>query len=191
MLQLTMTWLKGASKGQNIPKKRDIETNGLITVDSNLLAVVPVPQNELAVIAKETRPRSDRTHTPTSATHSRVTPTLRDASPLAIEAHPSSQPLQLAASKQYDDPEVYILKDDDLESGTDSVRLPEKTTDLSAANGRKKGVKLRIAAFNILKMKSNSLLRKPQDGHELQRVPRKRDSVVLSPTCVLVVVPNA
>lgn len=177
MLQLTMTWLKGASKGQNIPKKRDIETNGLITVDSNLLAVVPVPQNELAVIAKETRPRSDRTHTPTSATHSRVTPTLRDASPLAIEAHPSSQPLQLAASKQYDDPEVYILKDDDLESGTDSVRLPEKTTDLSAANGRKKGVKLRIAAFNILKMKSNSLLRKPQDGHELQRVPRKRDSV--------------
>jgi len=194
-----MTWLKGGSKGQNISKKRDITPSGSITVeegDSTALAVIPIQRDgitEFADMTKETegpRTRSDHAHTPTSTAQSRVTsPTPRDASPLAIEAHPSSQTLQLTTLKPYDDPEEYILKEDDLESGADSDRLPEKTTYISAANGKKKGVKLRMAALNILKMKSSSFLRKPQDGQEQQGVSRRRDSVVLSPTCVLVVFP--
>ncbi|KAF8443460.1 hypothetical protein BGX38DRAFT_759919 [Terfezia claveryi] len=187
MLQLTMTWLKGGSKGQNISKKRDITPSGSIAIeeeDTNALAVIPVQRNGITNFTdmiKETegpRTRSDRAHTQNSPAHSRVTsPTLRNASLLAIEAHPSSQPLKLTALKPYDDPEEYILKEDDLESGADSDRLPEKSTEVSAANSKKKGVKLRMAAFNILKMKSSSFLRKTQDGHEQQGITRRRDSV--------------
>ncbi|RPB22697.1 hypothetical protein L211DRAFT_850445 [Terfezia boudieri ATCC MYA-4762] len=182
-----MTWLKGGSKGQNISKKRDITPSGSIAFEeevTNAVAVIPVQRNGITNFTdmrKETeglRTRSDRAHTPTSPAHSRVTsPTLRDASLLAIEAHPSSQPLKVTALKPYDDPEEYILKEDDLESGADGDRLPEKSTEVSAANGKKKGVKLRMAAFNILKMKSSSFLRKTQDGHEQQGVTRRRDSV--------------
>ncbi|KAF8418987.1 hypothetical protein EV426DRAFT_577259 [Tirmania nivea] len=188
-----MTWLKGGSKGQNISKKRDT-TSGSITVEeevSNALVVVPVQRNgisDLANMAKETEgshTQSDCSHTPTSAAHSRVTsPTFRDASPLAIETHPSSQALQLTTLKQSDEPGRYIIKEDDLESGADSDRLPEKTTDISAANGRKKGVKLRMTALNILKMKSSSFLRKSQDGHEQQVVSRRRDSVDPIPSSI-------
>ena len=195
-----MAWLKlGGSKGQNISKKQDITTRGSIAVEeeaSNALSVISAQRNgitDFADMVKETegsRTRSDRVHTPTSVSHSRVTsPTLRDAPPSAIEVHPPSQPLQLTALKQYDDTEEYILKEDDLESGADSDRLPEKTTDVSTAHGKKKGVKLRMAALNILKMKSSSFLRKTQDGNEQQVAPRRRDSVVLPPTCVLVVLP--
>jgi len=191
MLQLTMAWLKGGSKGQSISKKRDVTATGPVTVDeevSNALAVIPVQRNgitDLADMAKEAeapRSRSDSTHTPTSAAHSRVTsPTLRDPPPLAIEAHPSTQPLQLVALKQYSDPEDYILKEGDFEFDADNDR---PNIDISAPNGKKKGVKLRMAALNVLKMKSSTFLRKHQEGHEQQGIPWRRDSVVLSPTCL-------
>lgn len=185
-----MSWLKGGSKGHNNTKKGDITTSGSVALPEEVtdaLAVIQAHRNgilDFSDMDKDAESPRTRLYTPTSATHSRVTsPTLRDASPLAIEAHSSMKPLHLTAQKQYDDPEEYILaspQEDEIGTILVNERVEDKTTELvSPLNGKKKGVKLKMAALNILRMKSSMFLRKPQDGDEQQDAPRRRGSVVI------------
>ena len=182
----TMNWFKGGRQTQNNPKKRDNTPTGstLTEETSNALAIIRVGNTDFPEMERDTDTPRTRSFTPTSPTHSRVTsPTLRDASPLAIES--STQPVQLPARKQYEDTEEYILattQEDDTDTVHVNGGVEDRVTEplSSVQGGKKKGVKLRVAALNMLKMKSSTFLRKPQDGEELQVVSRRRVSVVLS-----------
>lgn len=184
----TMSWFKGGNKAQNTSKKRDITTTSTVIEEeqvSNELALIPhrVGNSDFSTMERESESPRNRLYTPTSTSHSRVTsPTLMDASPLVIET--STLPSHLSVRKQYEDTEGYILttsQEDDTDTIHANGRIDDRTTELSSSgNGKKKGVKLRIAALNMLKMKSSTFLRKPTDGEEQQQgISRRRDSVVL------------
>ena len=158
-----MNWLRG-------PKKREIPTNSPPPVDELSSA--------LLVISKD----SDTHYYIPSPNHSRgASPTFRDPPPLAIEAKPSTQPLQITSGKEYENNDEYMQSplEDNIEVVPTEGGAGNRENEAPSPNtGKKKSPGLRISALNILKVKGTSFRSKTPDEEGQQRSPRRRESVV-------------
>lgn len=167
-----MNWLRGG------PKKREITTNSPPPVAEALL-LISKEQNDIENLLDMRKNSDAHFYIPSSSNHSRgASPTFRDVPQLAIEAQPSTQPLQITSGKEYENDDEYMLPplEDNIEVVPAEEKASNKGTEALGPNaGKKKSPKLRISALNILKVKGTSFRSKTPDEEGQQR---RRDSVV-------------
>ncbi|KAI5797433.1 hypothetical protein DFH27DRAFT_526202 [Peziza echinospora] len=196
----TFGWLRGAGWGlnaqTNAKKQEEVAKEVPAAIEETAAissAIVPFqsPIDAVAIIEKEIERPPTRQYTPSSGmeiSRSRVaSPAIRDTSPFAgSETRSNNPPVRKATPRMYEDNEEYILNPPQEETA-DAMAGDENmgTTGGTADNGagaagmaKRGGGKLKLAALNILRRRSNSNVRREAEDEEPHGFPRRRGSVV-------------